>query len=138
MKMPNQINASMLAPCGMNCMVCYRHCFHKKPCAGCLETSQGKPAHCRSCKLKDCAAARGLTCCWDCGAYPCKEVKRLDKSYRTRYGASLIENGLFVKEHGVSEFMRRQKAAFTCPACGGVVSLHDGVCSQCRGKVPKS
>lgn len=35
MKMPEEsIRPDMFAPCGMNCMVCYRHCYHKKPCAG--------------------------------------------------------------------------------------------------------
>lgn len=36
----------MFAPCGMNCKVCYKHCYHKKPCAGCLNSDQGKPEHC--------------------------------------------------------------------------------------------
>ena len=55
MKMPEEsIRPDMFAPCGMNCMVCYRHCYHKKPCAGCLEGDRGKPEHCRACKIKDC------------------------------------------------------------------------------------
>ena len=33
MKMPERIDTELFAPCGMNCRVCYRHCFHKKPCA---------------------------------------------------------------------------------------------------------
>ena len=32
MKMPTEeIDAIMFAPCGMNCKVCYKHCYHKKP-----------------------------------------------------------------------------------------------------------
>ena len=31
MKMPDTIDADMFAPCGMNCMVCYKHCYHKSP-----------------------------------------------------------------------------------------------------------
>lgn len=37
MKMPDKIESAMFAPCGMNCLVCYKHCCHKKPCAGCLK-----------------------------------------------------------------------------------------------------
>ena len=48
----------MFAPCGMNCLVCYKHCYHKKPCAGCLNSDMGKPEHCRKCKIKDCIKGR--------------------------------------------------------------------------------
>ncbi len=48
MKMPkDEIDINMLAPCSMNCMACYRHCNHKKPCAGCLKNDKGKPEHCK-------------------------------------------------------------------------------------------
>lgn len=40
MKMPEKIESAMFAPCGMDCMVCYKHCYHKKPCAGCLKSDQ--------------------------------------------------------------------------------------------------
>ena len=44
MKMPTEnINKGMFAPCGMNCMVCYKHCYHKKPCAGCLNSEKIVP-----------------------------------------------------------------------------------------------
>ena len=46
MKMPNEkIDTIMFAPCGMNCFVCYKHCYHKRPCAGCLNGDMGKPEH---------------------------------------------------------------------------------------------
>ena len=53
MKMPEKIDISMFAPCGMNCKVCYKHCYHKKPCAGCLNSDKGKPEHCRKCKIEN-------------------------------------------------------------------------------------
>ena len=61
MKMPTEnIDTSMFAPCGMNCKVCYKHCYHKKPCAGCLNSDMGKPEHCRKCKIKDCVKDKKL------------------------------------------------------------------------------
>ncbi len=43
MKMPAEnIDTVMFAPCGMNCKVCYKHCYHKKPCARCLNSDRGK------------------------------------------------------------------------------------------------
>lgn len=53
----SDIEAIMFAPCGMNCKVCYKHCYHKKPCDGCLKSDRGKPEHCRRCKIKDCVKA---------------------------------------------------------------------------------
>lgn len=89
MKMPNEkINDMLFAPCGMNCLVCYKHCYHNKPCAGCSQNDTGKPEQCSD--------------------YPCKRLKYLEKSYQTRYGASLIENSLFVKTNGLNKFMESQ------------------------------
>lgn len=136
MKMPIEgIDPIMFAPCGMNCMVCYKHCYHKKPCAGCWNSDQGKPEHCRKCKIKDCVKERGLTYCYACSDYPCKQIKNLEKSYIKRYGTSLMENSAFVKECGLDAFMAQQKLNYTCPVCGGIISLHDRECSECQERM---
>lgn len=133
----NGIETLMFAPCGMNCKVCYKHCAHKKPCRGCLNGNLGKPEHCRNCKIKDCIREKGLSYCYECNEIPCKRIKSLEKSYRTRYNASLIANSRFASEHGLEEFMRQQKEKYTCPQCGGIVSIHDFCCSEC-GQAVKS
>ena len=135
MLMPEKIEHTMFAPCGMNCKVCYKHCFSKKSCAGCLNTDEGKPEHCRKCRIKDCVKAKGLTHCYTCSDFPCAVIKRLDKSYRTRYGVSLVQNSLQVKEKELPQFLEEQKRQFTCGSCGGIISLHDRQCSQCQVKV---
>lgn len=133
MKMPEEkIDPAMFAPCGMNCMVCYKHCYHKNPCAGCLNSDLGKPKHCRQCQIKDCIIEKGLTYCFECPAYPCKLIKNLEKSYNNRYQASLIENSEDVLKRGLEMFMATQKEKFTCPTCGGIFSLHDRECSECQ------
>ena len=133
MKMPEKkIEPAMFAPCGMNCMVCYKHCYHKHPCEGCQNSDKGKPQHCRRCKIKDCVREKNITYCFECDSYPCKQIKYLEKSYNTRYGASLMENSRYVKEHGLEAFMEQQKRSYTCPGCGGIISLHDAECSECR------
>ena len=67
MKMPKEnIDTGMFAPCGMNCLVCYKHCYHKKPCAGCLNSDKGKPEHCRKCKIKECIKIKELSYCFEC------------------------------------------------------------------------
>lgn len=136
MKMPKEtIKTIMFAPCGMNCKVCYKHCYTKKPCDGCLKTDEGKPEHCRKCKIKDCVKLKGVSYCYECSEHPCKLIKKLEKSYNTRYGASLVENSHFVKANGLDTFMEQQKKRYTCPNCGGIISIHDSECSECQWRV---
>ena len=71
MHMPDAIPENMFAPCGMNCMVCYKHCTVCKsvrPCAGCLNGDEGKPRHCRACAIRDCCREKGLRYCLECTA----------------------------------------------------------------------
>ena len=136
MKMPiEELDPFLFAPCGMNCMVCYRHCYHKRPCQGCLPGDSGKPQHCRSCKIKDCIQEKGCSYCYECGDYPCKLIRNLERSYRNRYGASLMENSEFVMKQGIEAFMKIQKQRYTYPTCGGIISLHDFECSECQEKM---
>lgn len=72
---------------------------------------------------------------FECGEYPCKLIKKLDKSYNKQYQASLIENICFVQTHGLEPFMEQQKAKYTCPKCGGIISIHDRECSDCQEKM---
>ncbi len=137
MKMDPQIAESMIAPCGITCHVCYVHLKTKKPCAGCrAHEEDGKPEHCRQCKIKDCAAKQNVKFCFECPTYPCPVIKRLDKSYRQRYQVSLIENALRLKSVGPAQYLQEERLKWTCPACGGVISLHDQACSEC-GKAPQ-
>lgn len=131
----NDIETVMFAPCGMNCKVCYKHCYNKKPCDGCLKSDIGKPEHCRKCKIKDCVKDKDLNYCFECSDYPCKLIKNLEKSYNKRYQASLMENSEVVKNQGLEIFMEQQKIKYTCSKCGGIISIHDRECSECQEKV---
>lgn len=133
--MKEDIDMKMFAPCGMNCKVCYKHCYHKKPCAGCLKSDEGKPEHCRKCKIKDRIQEKKLCFCYECGDFPCKLIKNLERSYRKRYQASLIDHSIFVKEYGLEAFMKQQKERYTCVVCGGIISIHDRECRECQEKL---
>lgn len=132
MKMPNKIDVEMLAPCGINCMVCYRHLTTKRVCLGCLLDDQNKPEHCRECKIKKCASEKGIIHCFVCNDFPCKSIKNLEKSYIKRYKTSLVENSHSVKCDGIESFMEKEKIKWTCRKCGGIISLHDTECSDCH------
>lgn len=61
-------------------------------------------------------------------------IKRLDKSYRIRYGISLVENSRLAASRGLEAFMESEQMKWHC-SCGGAVSVHGGACSEC-GKIP--
>lgn len=131
MKMPDLIHPIFFAPCGVDCMVCYRHLAARNPCPGCRSGEAGKPAHCRKCAIKSCLFEKGLSFCLECAAFPCKAVKNLDRSYRSRYQASLIENSGAVRAQGMRAFLEQERNRFICKSCGGVISLQDHLCSEC-------
>lgn len=137
MRMPEgEADSRFFAPCGMDCLVCYRHCRHPKPCPGCRAEDGAKPAHCRSCAIPICAGEKGAESCHACAAFPCGRIRSLDKHYRLRHGISLIGNSQVVRAQGLAAFMEQQKAAFTCPECGGIWSFQDDECSECGCKIP--
>lgn len=134
MKLFNKIDKKMVAICGMNCIVCYKHLTTKKyakQCNGCRYDDETLPKHCRQCNIKECAKSKNLEYCFECKEYPCKWIKNLDKTYKLRYKTSLIENGIYIKENGIEKFLEREKRKWTCHSCNGIVSLHDRFCSEC-------
>lgn len=131
MQMPDPIDPVMLAPCGMNCMVCYVHLKDNKPCSGCLGDDGYKPKRCLTCAIMTCAQERGFVHCFSCDEHPCKRIKNLERSYRKRYRVSLVGNSQYAQEHGLDAFMVRERGRWCCADCGGVISLHDAECSGC-------
>ena len=110
--MPDAIPPELLAPCGMNCQVCYRHLTP------------------RDCALKACAAERGVAFCAACSRFPCKSMAALEKTYQKRWGISLAETGRRAAAGEAEALLAGQRRRWLC-TCGGVISLHDGVCSEC-------
>ena len=131
MKMTDSIPEKLLAPCGINCLACYAHLRKKKPCPGCREEEDAKPAYCQRCKLSNCVIEQGIDFCFQCTAFPCKLVKQIDKRYRTSYQVNLIGDALRLKSAGAVHYLAAEKERWGCPECGGVVSMHTRLCSEC-------
>ena len=101
------IDIEMFAPCGMNCTVCYKHCHTRKiqkPCSGCMQENKSKPVHCRKCRIKDCVQLKEITYCYQCGDFPCRLIRNLEKSYNSRYEESLVENSAEASSHCMTRF----------------------------------
>lgn len=134
MKMPPKIEHKMVAVCGMNCKVCYKHLAignHTKSCHGCKFQDETLPHSCRNCKLVSCANEKKIAYCYQCDLFPCKRIKNLEKSYLKRYDVSLVKNSRMIKENGIETFLQQDRKKWTCQKCNGIISLHDKVCSHC-------
>ncbi len=82
----------LIAPCGMNCSLCVswqfgqkdlnRLGFHRKYCPGCIPRGE----HCTFMGDRCGKLGKGLVrFCTECGEYPCRRLKDLDRRYRTTY-----------------------------------------------------
>jgi hypothetical protein len=138
---------SLIAPCGMNCGICRAYLKEKNKfriglkrvlvgCPGCRGTNTGKPVYCVGCKIKNCRIFQknGAKYCFECGDFPCRRVKHLDKRYRTKYYMSMIDNLNFIRDYGVRKFVKNEVARWTCSKCSGTICVHDGFCIVCGEK----
>jgi hypothetical protein len=69
--------------------------------------------------------------CYECAKFPCRRLKHLDKRYRTYYRMSMIENLEFIRDKGIAAFLEKEAEKWRCPACGGVICCHNGICFNC-------
>ena len=128
----------LIAPCGMNCALCVNYLalkndlkkqgFKKAYCAGCLPRGNNCIFMKKHCVLLGKGRVRF---CFECGDYPCRRLKSLDKRYRSKYHMSMVENLEQIKEQGMKKFLAKQREKWGCPQCGGVICCHNGLCLKC-------
>lgn len=130
------MDASMIAPCGMNCAVCLGYLRDKNRCPGCNKIEDEKPDYCVRCRIRNCDELKESQAkfCYDCGKFPCARMKQLDKRYRTRYATSLIGNLEQIKNTGMAKFLKGEKSRWKCQICGGTICIHRGYCLNCGKK----
>ena len=123
-------------PCGMNCFICIGYLRSVNPCPGCTGGDTNKPKHCKLCRITRCSfLARGTRrYCFECEKFPCRRIKQLDQRYRTKYGMSMIENLLTIKDKGIRAFAKQEEIRWACPACGKTLCVHRDECLYCGAK----
>jgi hypothetical protein len=127
---------NLIAPCGMNCMLCMAYKRNKKHCPGCNVHDKNKSKSCVACIIKNCVELQKTKTgfCYSCSKFPCKRLKQLDLRYRTKYGMSMIQNLLSIEKEGIEKFVEMQKIIWTCSNCGSFFCVHRDTCQICENK----
>jgi hypothetical protein len=126
----------LIAPCGMNCGVCVAYFGdtlkgekRKHACNGC----RTRKSRCAFIKQKcDKLATNKIEYCYECTAFPCNNLKFLDSRYRAKYGMSMIENLRRIQSQGMGQFLKNERERWKCPACGGIICVHNKKCYTCN------
>jgi hypothetical protein len=130
---PDSLEASLIAPCGMDCGVCSAHLRDRNRCAGCGADDAQKVPHCTTCAIRVCdrRATAPAGYCSECEAFPCRRLKQMDVRYRTKYGMSVIGNLERIRDDGLEAFVESERERWTCPGCGAVICVHKPLCIYC-------
>jgi len=125
----------LIAPCGMNCGICIAYFGYRldgnkraKACIGCRPSGKKCAFIMKRCKYLPTKAVRF---CFESGEFPCENLRKLDKRYRTKFRMSMLDNLEFIKKNGMEKFLNQQKEKYVCHECGGSICVHDGKCYSC-------
>jgi len=126
--------STLIAPCGMNCRLCYAYMRNKRACPGCRGDDSVKSKTCVTCRIKNCEkmVQVGDRYCFSCDSFPCDRLRHLDKRYRTKYGMSMIDNLVHVRKFGIRHFIKSEKERWSCPECGEMICVHKPQCLACE------
>ena len=129
----NPTDPTLIAPCGINCRLCRAYTRDKNVCPGCRGDDSSKMKSCANCKLKNCEnLAKGqYEYCFVCDEFPCARLSHLDKRYRTRYGLSVLDNLISIKNFGIINFVNNENKKWACPQCGSMLCMHKPECLSC-------
>jgi hypothetical protein len=130
------LDQTMIAPCGMDCLICSRHLALKNAigdeglkipyCLGCRK--KNKCAFQKKCNLLN---KNKIEYCFQCYDFPCKRLQKLDKRYQTHYRMSMINNLESIKKNGISKFLKKEEEKWKCKKCDELICCHNGLCFKC-------
>ena len=110
-----KMKTTLIASCGMNCMICKGYLRDKNKCPGCKKIDKNNPKYCRKCIIKNCDILKKKNmkfCSEKCEKFPCKRLRDLDKRYKTKHGMSMMDNLNTISKKGIKEFLKQQKKKY--------------------------
>ena len=129
--LPGSLSRDFIACCGMDCGLCIAHLRKRNRCPGCNGDDTTKSPHCVTCAIKRCDETAAGAFCFECSRFPCARLRHLDARYRGEYGMSMVENLHRIQEGGIDAFVAEERPRWTCPECGGLLSVHRPACIYC-------
>ena len=104
-------------------------------CDGCL--SDRVSDHCVDCRhgFRECAAAHGVTWCFQCGDFPCERLEGFRDVHVVNgvsHHARVIEDLREIKGGGMDAWVEKQEADTRCPTCGRALYWFDPSCPDCN------
>ena len=135
--------ADMIAPCGLDCSICFMALKKTDPCPGCNGPDENKPDFCAHlCRIALCPKRKenGYRFCDECPDYPCEDVMEKENRYTSQYPLreSPMENLRRIREAGMEAFLEQECRAWTCEQCGSPINIHTGICSGCGREIRKN
>jgi hypothetical protein len=130
------VKYTLAAPCGMYCGFCRDYLARQKDSSKGCEGCRIRNKNCAFIK-KDCPPIRNGTIhfCFECDTFPCDKLKKLDAMYTRRYGQGMIKSLERIRSVGADAWLAEQRDAWTCPACGGRLCIHDAKCADCGAPI---
>ena len=127
----------LIAPCGLDCSLCRHYLENDRYCQGCRGPKEYKYSYCKErCEIMNCEKWQSgkYQFCIECPDFPCPATQEKEDRYQTKYvlKESPYTNMRKIRDAGIEQFMKEEKAQWTCPQCGGVICVHTGVCRGCQ------
>lgn len=129
---------TLIAPCGLNCAACskylaYRHNLTRSQCRGCRPENKKCSYLFEKCSginrsQPGTAASRF---CFECDQYPCDQINRMDRRYRSSFGVSVRDNLDVIQKRGAAVFVEEQSEKYRCSRCENTISIHNRKCFSC-------
>lgn len=103
------------------------HAIEEIECHGCR--SDTVTFYCRSCKMVQCAAEKGLDFCGQCADYPCADLREFQaaRPHRLELWAAQAR----IQEAGYEQWFTEMVEHYACPQCHTLNSVYDLVCRNC-------
>ena len=117
---------SQYGPCGIFCEAC-----GAEDCDGCRSTDVDE--YVANCTFRTCAREKTLEFCCFCEDYPCKELDAFMHDEWPHHW-TMEPNLAFIREHGVDEWLSRQRREWTCEICGRRILWYQKQCA-CGNKL---
>ena len=126
----------MMAPCGLDCSICFGALRKDNPCPGCNGPDENKPEFCAKwCGIVLCVKRKqkGYLFCDECPDFPCADVMEKENRYTSQYPVyeSPLQNLREIRTKGMEAFLAAERERRSCRECESPICVHDGICSGC-------